>query len=134
MKRETLLFVAVTMLSCSAQAWEFSRNPDRFPSLGLHVINGSVKGDRYETDLPGTVGSRSQSGPESESTYTLGADIKLPINHGMTLGFFYDQHEIDRVYKRNRAPTNTTGEVIFKETSNLNGYRYGFDFRLYLNK
>lgn len=135
MKKVGAAVVVTMLLFGQAQAWEFKNNPDRFPSIGIHVMNGSVKGDRFETDLPDRpTMSRTQSGPESEMTYTVGADVKVPINQGMTLGFFYNHHEINRTYERNHSQFFNNGEVLLRETSNLNGYQYGFDFRLYMNK
>ncbi len=110
----------------AARAWEFPRNPDRFPSVGFNVTNGSISGHRDEVDTPPpTYLFRTNVGNTDMDTHTLGADLRLPLHESVTFVFGYDSIESNYHFVR-------AGDV-FHETERLSGYRYTVGFRLYLN-
>jgi hypothetical protein len=128
--------IAVTLLLCaplSARAWEFSRNPDRFPSIGVKVSNADVNGTRYESDGPYAALQRTQSGPEHWGEHVLGADVRLPASDCLTFGFAYDHIEGSHTYDRNAGPYQTGG-TIYSEKIDTSGYRYTLTARLYFSK
>jgi hypothetical protein len=123
------LIAAVMILAPSvAGAWEFNRNPDRFPSVGFNILNSYESGDRNENDTPSVSLTRHQSGPVTNFTYKLGADVRLPINQSMTLTLRYDAIESDNHFTR-----VSNGQEIYKESESLSGYQYGIGIRFYMN-
>ena len=122
------LIVALMFLSVSgsARAWEFARNPDRFPSVGLNVSNENISGRRNEIDQPSPILTRNQGGPISTSYYSYGADIRLPASDQITFTLFADSINTDTTFTR--------VDNVYKQRDKLDGYRYGLGVRLYFSK
>lgn len=118
-----VLFLAVPAVS---HAWEFSRNPDRFPSLAFNVSNASLPGHRDEVDNPTGASSRIQSGATKSELLTIGGDVRLPLQESLTLSVYYDFVSTDDTFTRQNN--------VYKQTDKADGYRAGFSLRLYFNK
>lgn len=109
-----------------ANAWEFSRNPDRFPSLGFNLNNSHLSGTRGEVDQPTTILTRNQGGTDIIDTYAVGADLRLPVSDQWTVTLLADSYSLDSSFHRN-------GDA-YRESQKLDGYRYGINLRLYFSK
>jgi hypothetical protein len=132
MKR-LLMIAALLAAARSAGAWEFARNPDRFPSVGFSVTNSYLSGRRYEDDLPGGAPDRVQSGKQELSGYGMGLDARLPLSDQITVGVFAEQQSLDMRFGRDSGPFST-GRVYYRETAKMEGYKYGVTARLYFSK
>lgn len=117
---------AVVFFGVSAMAWEFPRNPDRFPSIGFNAIDMELEGDRIDIDQPTLATTRTQSGPLTQSLYMIGADVRLPLNDQITLTLAADSVSGDSSFSR--------GGNTFKEDSRVKGHRLGVGLRLYFSK
>lgn len=121
-----LIAVALLFGASSAHAWEFARNPDRFPSAAFNVSNSNLDGTRAEIDQPGGAPSRIQSGLDHSVFYSIGGDVRLPLQESLTLSVYYDfLSQDDRFIRENN---------VYKQTDSSNGYRCGFSLRVYFNK
>ena len=119
------------LLALPARAWEFPDNPDRFPSIGLHVDNEKLDGDRTEIVI-NNIGERLpyRNSDETEFTWRGGADVRLPLHRSITMSFMYERVETEWFFKRR----NTLGGDLYEENRRLSGYNYQLGFRLYLNR
>ena len=125
--KTTIAVIALTLLVAgNAGAWEFQRNPDRFPSVGLDFANSYASGDRNEKDLPNTSLSRTQTGSERNYGYEVGGDLRLPVTDSITVSGFYHRLTEDAHFTREGG--------VYKEDNLSKGYRYGLSVRVYLNK
>jgi hypothetical protein len=125
---KTIIATIVVTLSLAAShafAWDIPENPDRFPSVGLNMSNAALNGPRSEIDGPARR-QRIQHGDESSDLHSLGADIRLPATQSLTFTVSYDHLEGSSHFEREGG--------IYKQSSNLDGYRWGFGMRLYFNK
>jgi hypothetical protein len=131
---KTIIAIAVLLLApLSARAWEFPRNPDRFPSVGFAVTNSNENGTRYESDGPYPALTRTQSGPEHFGGHTIGGDVRLPASDCLTFGFSYEHIESLHTFDRHGGDYQPTG-VLYSEKLSTSGYRYGVTARLYFSK
>lgn len=130
--RKINVFLGVFALFClNANAWEIKRNPDRFPSIGLHVGNLNLSGDRTETVIT-TTGKEFpyRNSEETIDGWKGGFDLRLPATKNITFTFGYDRVEMDDYFTRR----NTLGGDQYKEKIVLDGYSYDFGIRFYLSK
>ncbi len=111
---------------CQAHAWEFSRNPDRFPSVGLNANTARLDGERNNVNLPGTGLQQPFKDSGSLDFDAIGADVRLPINDGITLNFTYDR----LTYGSNLVRDGN----VYQQKDHFSGNRFGFGIRVYLNK
>lgn len=117
----TILFVPVL------GAWDVTGNPDQVVSIGFNVMNASIDGQRSETDLPGNLTSqRTQLGFEERDLYSIGGDIRIPVQRSLTVNLSYDSISENGKFTRQGG--------VFQEKTNLDGYKLGFGMRLYFNK
>lgn len=109
-----------------ARAWEFPRNPDRFPSVGFNISSADLGGERDEVSTPSTVLTNAQGGPVDFSGNTAGMDVRLPVNDGMTLSISADHYDNRTDFKRNGG--------TYRESESLRGFKYGLGVRVYFNR
>lgn len=131
LNKQSGLILFAFLIASTVHAWEFINNPDRFPSVGLHVDNQKLKGNREET----VVNSAGQDVPYRHSDETAyqwrgGADVRLPATQSLTFTVSYDRVETDDWFTRH----NTLGGDMYKEHKNLKGDNWGIGVRLYFNK
>ena len=127
---KTVALLALMVLP--ARAWEFRQNPDRFPSVGLTVLNTKLDARRDGIDVNNMgeqilLNKDRGNGDESE----IGADVRLPVTESVTFTFLYSH--VNQTYDLTR-PAYFTGQTIYREHGDWSGNRYGFNVRLYLNK
>lgn len=123
---KTIILTAVLLMSSISHAWEFRKNPDRFPSLGFNLSTSRLDGKRDWTDLPGTFLSRTQSDRGFLDMNSMGLDIRFPISNGVTLTFSYDRLEYESLLTRDQN--------IITVNDSFSGDRFGFSTRIYFNK
>lgn len=76
MKRVGLIVLIVSVASV-ANAWEFQKNPDRFPSFGLETSTGKLAG--MAKDVPA-------GAPRTDGGFVQGRlDLRLPISSCITV-------------------------------------------------
>lgn len=79
--------IFMLLLSTSGYAWEFEKNPDRYPSFGIEAASGHLAGTLKDTQ-PGA--------PHTDGGYVQGKlDIRLPISSMITVNFFGEQTGIN---------------------------------------
>lgn len=111
---------------CHALAWEFSRNPDRFPSVGIHIASSKLDGHRDEIDTPNLNLVRVNGGDIDADIKMIGVDFRLPVNNSVTVTLCADSVV-------NKSVFNRVGNV-YRESEKTTGMQYGFNARLYFNK
>lgn len=111
------IFLLLLSFPTLSHAWEFSKNPDRFPSLGFNVSSSRMTGSS-------TYRTIEDKGPIDQESF--GADVRLPVGDGVTLNFSYDQISYAAVLERNHYGLSTV--------DNYHGSRYGLGLRVYFNK
>lgn len=123
---KTLTFVLLLSTASICSAWEFPRNPDRFPSFGFNVTNTELDGSRFQISSPTTALTRNDKGSLSTFVHALGGDIRLPVSNQLTVTLSGDYIESESDFIRDSR--------VYSETDKIDGYRYGLSFRLYLSK
>lgn len=121
------LLIAVLLLSLSStvMAWEVEGNPDRYLSLGINVSNANLNGTRTETDFLDSGINRVFKGPSEIGVFSTGVDMRLPVTKAITFTLSCEKIEMTSQYTRNPNP--------YRESNNLDGYRYGFGARFFLH-
>lgn len=76
MKKIATALLLVSTLSTSLLAWEFDKNPDRFPSLGLNYTGTSDTGQYKVIGLSQDIES---------NAHTVVLDTRLPLSNSLTL-------------------------------------------------
>lgn len=117
--------ILALLISVPTFAWEHPRNPDRFPSIGLRIENHKLGGNYAAVSNPNGVSLIERGSVDDDGT-GLGANLRLPVNSGLTLDFDYMTIDGEKVISRNNN--------IYRSNENLDGYRMGIGIRLYLNK
>lgn len=125
---KTLIAAIALLLAVpsASRAWECKRNPDRFPSFAFNVGNASLSGQRTELDQPSASLARAQIGKTESTLYSLGGDMRLPMNDSLTLSMYYDFLSQDDQFVRQND--------VYQQKDKTDGYRYGFSLRIYFNK
>ena len=127
MKRLIIALGVSLVLAQQAKAWEFARNPDRFPSIGLNISAADLNGKRDEVSQPANpILAMNAGGDVDYQSNTVGADVRLPVNDGMTLTLSADHFD-------NRSTFERKGN-LYRESESLRGVRYGLGVRIYFNK
>lgn len=122
-----ILFISLFLLPLRAHAWEFPRNPDRFPSVGFNVANTNLTGTRSEISQPNNPAlTLAYNGSLKRSDYSIGGDLRLPVSDQLTFTLFADSVNSDTTFNR--------AQNVYKETDKIDGYRYGLNIRLYFSK
>lgn len=124
-----IVFLGSLLFAGRAHAWEFTRNPDRFMSVGVNVSKLDVGGKRFEVDQPSDPLTRVNSGPENRNESVYGADLRLPVSDSVTVGLFYDYIDGSNTFDR-----EASGKSIFRQSLDYTGNHYGMSVRFYLNK
>ena len=74
------LFLATISMGVNAHAAQYPDNPDRFPSLGLHIGGAAESGDATFTDT-----GLFTKQDVTISTGRLLLDLRLPVSNSITL-------------------------------------------------
>ncbi len=124
---KTLIACTVLVLQAAiSHGYEFERNPDRFISLGFNASLLKVTGSRSEVDLPGSGLERIQHSREEIDIDSQGVDLRIPVHQSITFTLGADQVQYNQNFDRESG--------VYKQSSNLDGYRYNIGVRLYFNK
>lgn len=123
-----ILSIVVMLLIASnrAFAWEYPRNPDRFPSIGFNASSMDLSGHRDEVSMPSIDLTNALGGSQKFASNSIGADLRLPVNDGLTLTLAADSFDTRSDFMRNGN--------VYKESQSLTGFRYSLGLRLYFNK
>lgn len=104
--------------------WEQPVNPDRFISVGLNIETSSLSGDFTSISQPNGVAMIERGTAQHDYT-GLGANLRFPATRSLTLDFDYLTLDGEASHHRNNN--------IYREISDLDGYRMKIGVRLYLN-
>lgn len=106
--KKIILVVVLCSVPVVVNGWEFPKNPDRFPSVGLALSGQSLSGDQSSPSNP-SVGSQ---GYET-SIAMLAIDTRLPLSNSFTLdlalGSVSSDASADETIHLNSAKADATG-------------------------
>lgn len=124
--KKFLIVVGTILIASVSHAWEFNRNPDRFPSFGFNTDFTNMDGHRIEDSHPSEPLQRIDKGPQSLESTRVGIDLRLPLAQAVTVELGYDH--LESLTKYRREPN------VFTEDTSLSGYNIHAGFRFYFNK
>lgn len=121
------LFAALAMFAAPAGAWEFSKNPDRFISVGLNAtkLNVDVSG---HTTLPS--GAAAGSDSTDLSGNSIVADVRVPVHQSLTLTLTFERFSQDQA----SHGLDNLGSPAYTNNLDFTGRRVGLGVRYYFNK
>lgn len=106
MKTIALTILVYFASAAAAGAWEFQKNPDRFPSFGIETSAGK---------LPGIPKATPDGAPHTDGGFVQGkVDLRLPVSSYITLNLLGES-------------TGINNNLEFTE-----GHRFGFGLRVYI--
>lgn len=106
MKTIAIAVSVVCMVAAHAGAWEFQKNPDRYPSFGIETSAGKLAGIPRATP---------EGAPHTDGGFVQGkVDLRLPVSSYITLNLVGES-------------TGINNNLQFSE-----GHRVGFGLRVYI--
>lgn len=120
-----IIFVVFLLVSSNSFAWEFNRNPDRFPSVGFNVSNYSLSGTRNDVSQVNATLTQRLAGPLTHNINSIGLDLRLPVSDQLTFTLSADNVSSDSKFTR---------DFGYTESYSLTGYHYSLGARLYFSK
>lgn len=121
MKKIAAVVVMVVMYTSGLFAWEFSQNPDRFPSVGVTLYG---EGSDGEASYPSAPAIGNQDVEYSEGRFSV--DTRLPVSNSLSLNF-----ELGTIKNTAKAK-----ETLFLDSQNVDtkGAFIAIGARYYFNK
>ncbi|HMX95117.1 MAG TPA: hypothetical protein PKC50_07725 [Elusimicrobiota bacterium] len=114
------IFLGFTMMALTANAQEYSGNPDRLPSIGINLGGGAQTGDSRAFN------SGTSAIQDVEQSYgELSLDVRLPVSDRVTLsgaiGFIGSSFE-----------ATETSQLLGQKTE-TNGVEFNIGVRFYIH-